>query len=130
MIVAPAFVPHLQGLGVRLSTRASLVHDDHIHVEFSFLIYRMIQMTICDGFTDIKTDVYGSIKVVVVSLKMMWFESLHDGCAMSFERHCVGRLRSMNMQKWLLIGCALTLGCVSAHKETGMVAQVQRQSHM
>ena len=36
VIVAPAFVPHLQGLGVRLSTRASLVHDDHIHVEFHF----------------------------------------------------------------------------------------------
>ena len=36
VIVAPAFVPHLKGLGVRLSTRASLVHDDHIHVEFQF----------------------------------------------------------------------------------------------
>jgi penicillin-insensitive murein endopeptidase len=36
VIVAPSFVPHLQGLGVRLSTKASLVHDDHIHVEFVF----------------------------------------------------------------------------------------------
>ena len=36
VIVAPSFVPHLKGLGVRLSTKASLVHDDHIHVEFHF----------------------------------------------------------------------------------------------
>ena len=36
VIVAPSFVPHLKGLGVRLSTKASLVHDDHIHVDFHF----------------------------------------------------------------------------------------------
>ena len=36
VIVAPSFVPHLKGLGVRLSTKASLVHDDHIHVDFRF----------------------------------------------------------------------------------------------
>ena len=36
VIVAPSFVPHLKGLGVRLSTKASLIHDDHIHVEFRF----------------------------------------------------------------------------------------------
>ena len=36
VIVAPSFVPHLKGLGVKISTRASLTHDDHIHVEFLF----------------------------------------------------------------------------------------------
>ena len=36
VIVAPSFVPHLKGLGVKISTRASLVHDDHIHVDFRF----------------------------------------------------------------------------------------------
>lgn len=36
VIVAPSFEPHLKGLGVRLKTGATLVHDDHIHVEFVF----------------------------------------------------------------------------------------------
>ena len=36
VIVSPSFVPHLKGIGVKLSTKASLVHDDHIHVEFRF----------------------------------------------------------------------------------------------
>ena len=32
------------------------------------------------------------------------------------------------MRKWLLIGCALTLGCVSAHKETGMVTHASAEA--
>ena len=32
------------------------------------------------------------------------------------------------MQKWLLIGCALTLGCVSTHKETGIVTHASAEA--
>ena len=32
------------------------------------------------------------------------------------------------MQKWLLVGCALTLGCASTHKETGMVAYASAEA--
>ena len=36
VIVAPSFVLPLKGVGKPLSTKSKIVHDDHIHVEFSF----------------------------------------------------------------------------------------------
>ena len=36
VIVAPSFVSSLKGSGVPLSTKAKILHDDHIHVEFEF----------------------------------------------------------------------------------------------
>ena len=36
VIVAPSFVSSLKGVGVPITTKANIVHDDHIHVEFQF----------------------------------------------------------------------------------------------
>jgi penicillin-insensitive murein endopeptidase len=36
VIVDPSFIDPLSGVGVPLSTRSWIEHDDHIHVEFSF----------------------------------------------------------------------------------------------
>lgn len=36
VIVAPSFVSELKGVGVPLTTKAKIIHDDHIHVEFGF----------------------------------------------------------------------------------------------
>ena len=36
IIVAPSYVSSLRGSGVTLSTKAKIIHDDHIHIEFAF----------------------------------------------------------------------------------------------
>lgn len=36
VIVAPSFVSSLKGVGVPITTKAKILHDDHIHVEFEF----------------------------------------------------------------------------------------------